>query len=351
MLESHSHKKTVMKRALLLAVPMLCVLFLVTQTVFARNTYRIHDNGRVLIHTTYATDPVQVLDEAGLELGVDDTYITQSGFGVSEITVQRKQVVSIQYGDELLEAVSYGETVASLLERLELTINHGDVVSLPLSTKTYDGMKLTISRSVSIEETYTCEIPYETVYCYDSTLPAGTEVVLTEGVDGRMLCTASVSYLDGKEVSRTILTETVTMQPVNALIAVGTGGQTIQQTATGGQLIIGDGVITTPTGEVLNFIGKMEVEATAYTSTDPGCNEVTATGTFVHMGVVAVDPEMIPYGTRMYIVSNDGKFIYGIATAEDCGGSIVGNRIDLYYETELECLIFGRRDVTVYFLG
>lgn len=351
MLESYFHKLSAIKRALLLTVPMLCILLLVTQTVFAKNTYRIHDSGRILIHTTYATDPAKVLDEVGLELGVEDTYTTQNGFGMSEITVQRKQFVSIQYGDQLLEVISYGETVEALLRRLELTIHQGDIVSLPLNTQTYDGMVLTISRSVSIEETYTREIPFETIYCYDATLPLGTEVVLTEGAVGRVMCTASVRYMDGKEVSRTVLSETVTAQPVDALVAIGTGGQTIQQTSTGGQLIIGDGVITTPTGEVLNFIAKMEMEATAYTSTDPGCNEYTATGTLVHMGVVAVDPDLIPYGTRMYIVSNDGKFIYGIATAEDCGGSIIGNRIDLYYETELECLLFGRRDVTIYFLG
>lgn len=351
MLESHLKKALVIKRSLMLLIPTLCLLLLVTQTVFAKNTYRIHDSGRVMIHTTYATDPAKVLDEVGLELGVEDTYTTQSGLGVSEITVQRKQSISIQYGEKLLEVISYGETVEDLLNRLELTVNLGDIVSLPMNTQTYDGMVLTISRSASVEETYTREIPFETVYCYDPSLPAGTEVVLNEGTVGRVLCTASVYYADGKEVSRTVLSETVTQQPVDALVAVGTGGQDIPQASAGGQLLVGNGVITTPTGEVLSFVGKMEFEATAYTSTDPGCNEITATGTFVHKGVVAVDPDLIPYGTRMFIVSNDGKFIYGIATAEDCGGDILGNRIDLYYETELECLIFGRRDVTVYFLG
>ncbi|MGN1000121.1 MAG: G5 domain-containing protein [Faecousia sp.] len=351
MLESHSQKLFVIKRSLMLLIPTLCLLLLVTQTVFAKNTYRIHDSGRVMIHTTYATDPAKVLDEIGLELGVEDTYTTQNGPGVSEITVQRKQTISIQYGEQLLEVISYGETVESLLNRLDLTVNLGDIVSLPMNTQTYDGMVLTISRSASVEETYTREIPFETVYCYDASLPLGAEVVLTEGIVGRALCTASVCYTDGREVSRTVLSETVTQQPVDALVAVGTGGQDIPQISAGGQLIVGNGVITTPTGEVLSYVGKMELEATAYTSTDPGCNEITATGTFVHMGVVAVDPDLIPYGTRMFIVSNDGKFIYGIATAEDCGGDILGNRIDLYYETELECLIFGRRDVTVYFLG
>jgi 3D (Asp-Asp-Asp) domain-containing protein len=53
----------------------------------------------------------------------------------------------------------------------------------------------------------------------------------------------------------------------------------------------------------------------------------------------------------MYIVSNDGAYIYGIATAEDCGGAIGGARVDLYYDTKEECFAFGRRDCTIYFLA
>ena len=78
---------------------------------------------------------------------------------------------------------------------------------------------------------------------------------------------------------------------------------------------------------------------------------ITATGTTVHVGTVAVDPRYIPYGTRMFIVSNDGVYIYGISVAEDCGGAIKGDRVDLYFPTLSECFAFGRRNCTIYFLG
>jgi 3D (Asp-Asp-Asp) domain-containing protein len=78
---------------------------------------------------------------------------------------------------------------------------------------------------------------------------------------------------------------------------------------------------------------------------------ITATGTTVHIGTVAVDPRLIAYGTRMFIVANDGSYVYGISTAEDCGSSIKGNRIDLYYDSVEECNRFGIRDCTVYFLN
>ena len=115
--------------------------------------------------------------------------------------------------------------------------------------------------------------------------------------------------------------------------------------------IIGENTITTASGEVLTYTHTMTVEATAYTKTDEGCDNWTATGTLARYGAIAVDPSVIPYGTRMYIVSWDGSVVYGYATAEDCGGAINGNRVDLYYDTYEECIQFGRRDCTIYFLS
>ena len=60
-----------------LLLPVICIVLLLSQTVFAKNTYLINDSGRVVIHTTYATDPAAVLDEAGFKLGEDDTYTSR----------------------------------------------------------------------------------------------------------------------------------------------------------------------------------------------------------------------------------------------------------------------------------
>lgn len=112
--------------------------------------------------------------------------------------------------------------------------------------------------------------------------------------------------------------------------------------------VIGDGTITLPTGEVLTYTGVITSSATAYC--DKGR---TATGTEARVGAIAVDPRVIPYGTRMFIISADGEYIYGIATAEDCGSldHIVGTRIDLHFDTLAECIQFGNRDCFVFFLG
>ena len=67
-------------------------------------------------------------------------------------------------------------------------------------------------------------------------------------------------------------------------------------------------------------------------------------------GVVAVDPRVIPLGTRLYIETADGSYIYGNAVAGDTGGAIKGNKIDLFMNSYSECMQFGRRTVNVYIL-
>lgn len=215
-------KMTRLMRYATLLLVIVSIVLLLSQTAFAKNTYLINDGNRVLIHTTYATDPADILNEAGLPLGKDDTYTTQSGLGMSEITVQRKQTVTVIHGSKTLELSSYGESVESLLNRTGLILTQSDIVSLPLNTATYDGMILTISRAVETEETYTAVLPYSITYCYDASLEEGEEVVLTAGIDGQLLSTAKVYYMDGKEVNRVVTSEIVTRQPVNAVVAIGT---------------------------------------------------------------------------------------------------------------------------------
>ena len=241
----------------------------------------------------------------------------------------------------------YDSRFVRLLNRLGIPSYGEYSVSLPLDTETYDGMEVTVNCTVQMEQTYTVDIPYETIECLDPTLPEGQKVVLVEGVTGQVRKTANVVYVNSEETSHTVLEETVTVQPVNQIVAVGTG---TEEDVNSNAPAIGNGVIVTADGEVLTYSRKEQFTATAYTHTDAGCNMTTATGTTVRMGTVAVDPTVIPYGTRMFIVTNDGSYIYGIGTAEDCGGAIKGNRLDLYFGTDAECWQFGVKGCTVYFL-
>lgn len=341
-------KKNRFLAAVAMVLVAVCLVGTLSQTARAENTFVITDGDAVKVHTTTTTDPDQVLAEAGFSLAEDDFYTTAESDGVSEINVQRLQNITVYNGSEILEATSYGEPLGELLARLGITVDENTVVSVPVDTVTYNGMQVRIDSLGESTERYTVEIPFETVYCDDPTLPLGEEKVLVAGVPGQAIRTSSVSYVNGVEESRTVLDETVTTEPVEQLIAVGTGEQVGQVSD---QPIIGDGFIVLPSGEVLTYTRADQFVATAYTHFDSGCDEYTANGAKVKWGVVAVDPSVIPYGTRMFIVSNDGSYVYGLSTAEDCGGAIQDKRLDLYMPTLEQAYAFGVRNCTVYFLG
>lgn len=331
---------------LLSLILVLALLALISQAALAK-TYVVTDGDRVVTYTTFASEPETVLEQLGLSLNQNDTYTTQAVEGAAAITVCRAQKITVHYHGQTTLVTSFGETAGELLSRLGLDVTGEDVVSHGLEEETYDGMELRVDRPEILRQVYTAAIPHPVSRCSDPTLPVGTEAVLTPGSDGEMRCTAEITYLGGQEAGRQVLSETVTRQPVAEIIAVGTGSAP----AVSEKPVITDGRITLPTGEVLTYTRTDTVRATAYTHTDRGCDTVTATGTRVHRGTAAVDPRFIPYGTRMFIVSSDGSYVYGIAAAEDCGGDIKGDRMDLYLPTHAQCTAFGRRVCTVYFLG
>ena len=333
-------------RTAIMSLMVFCTALTLSQSVFAKNTYLISDGDQVTVHTTFETNPLNVLAEAGVELDHIDTFTMAAGNGISEITIQRGQRLTINLLGDILQVVSYDETVGQLLERLRLDIPADAQLSIPSNAMASAGMVIEIFTTGLDTETYTEEIPFQTVYQNTEYLPRGQEVILTQGVNGTRLCVDELNLINGEEVSRKSYSREVIQAPVTQIVAVGTG----DGKAKTGAPLIGDGVIITPQGKVLNFGSVGVFEATAYMTMPPYTYDTTATGTKVHVGSIAVDPTVIPYGTKMYIVSCDGKIVYGEGTAEDCGPAIKNDRIDVFYHTFAECSIFARRDCYVYFL-
>lgn len=255
----------------------------------------ITDGSRVLVHITQEKTPEMVLEETGFRLGPDDSYHVTRENGEWEIQILR-------------------------------------------------GRKR--NRVVQQVERYAHVIQPEVIRCADPTLPEGFQVILREGKSGEAACTARVIYTNEVETGREVLEQRVLIQPVSRVVAVGIG--TFGEKETDQMPVIKDGLIFLPTGEVLTYDRVMTSLATAYC--DKG---LTATGTQARVGAIAVDPEVIPYGTRMFIVSKDGEYVYGVATAEDCGSKehIYDTRIDLHFDTYRECRNFGARYCRVYFLS
>lgn len=347
-LASMFQKQSLLIRVGILSLGIICTALVISQAALAKSTiYTVTDGDQVLVHTTYATEPTDVVEELGISLDETDilqTETTDDGFA---ITILRGMDVTVNVCGNPMEFLSYGETLGQLLERNGITLKDTFDASVDLDTPVEDGMTVDITDTVVSVDSYSLSVPYETVYQDTDLLPEGKEVVLTSGSAGQKVCTAEVVYINGQESVRTVLTEKVTTEPVNQVVARGTGNG---KPSGNKRPIIGDGVIITPEGDVLTYTHVDTYKATSYNRTEVG-GQVTSTGTVTRVGVVAVDPRLIPYGTRMYIVTKDGSYIYGIGTAEDCGGDIKNKRLDLFYETDAESRAFGVRDCYVYFLG
>lgn len=175
-------------------------------------------------------------------------------------------------------------------------------------------------------ETHQVEVPVAVQYERVDTLPKGEEKVLQEGTIGLDEVEEEVHYkqgdvVDKKELQRKTITP---MQP--KVVQVGTREVEVSRSYDRVREVI-------------------TMEATAYLPTDGGGDGITATGIRARHGVVAVDPNVIPLGTRVYIPG------YGEAIAADTGGDIVGNRIDVVLEDYGSAMQFGRRTVDVYILS
>lgn len=341
-------RKSFLLRVAALALPVLLLVALLVPTVFAQTTYVITDGDQVKVYTTFSTDPASVLDQAGVQLGDEDIYTTQPGNdGVSEITVQRQQTITLNNCGQTQQVSSYGETVSQLLDRVGIdTANGACSVSAPLDAETFDGMELQIDHLFELEQKYTVDIPYQVIEVFDPSMEAGARKVAVEGIKGQVEKTANVVYVNAQESEHIVLSEKVLQEPVDKIVRVGTGENLGQP----GMPAIGNGVIITADGEVLTYYRKDRFKTTAYSHMDPGCDTITATGTTVRHGTVAIDPTVVPYGTRMFIIWPNGEFVYGIATAEDCGGAIKGKEIDLYMPTRSICFQYGVHQADVYFL-
>lgn len=377
----HPRRRAWLRRLIVVAVLAAAVGALLSQTVFAQTSYIITDGDRVTVHRSYSSDPYEVLTEAGIELEEEDTYETGYADGMNQITVRRMQMVTVINRGAQSVIGTYGETTGSLLARMVITPGTGDTLSCSSETQTYDGMTIELVHTETRIEEEDTVVPYPVNYYEDPDLEPGAEIVLVAGQNGLTHVKSEVTYRNGKEVSRTVVQETVQTKPVTQLVIRGVDRTIMEQPAdpepaeqaapaassgtasgssssgsssSGGSRYDGSAetsgnVIMTSSGESYTYVDVMTCSATAYTC--EGYVGHTYSGTLARVGAIAVDPTVIPLGTKMYVVSNDGQYVYGYCVAEDIGGGIKGNKIDLYFDTYAECWDFGVRMCTVYILG
>ncbi len=199
------------------------------------------------------------------------------------------------------------------------------------NTVLYDKMLIDVATVEYEQVTVLEEIPCGYNFTEVDTVPKGEYKVTKEGTPGQKYVTYLQKKTDGEVVSTEVISEEIVYFPVKGEAELGVGG-----------------TVTASDGTVYNYSYKRLMEATAYTYVPGLTTWTTATGARLKKGIVAVDPREIPMHTEMYITCD--VFEYGYGVAEDTGGAIKGNIIDLAFMTVDECINFGRRNVWVYFI-
>lgn len=233
------------------------------------------------------------------------------------------------------------KTVREAFEEAGVSVDMTDRVEPSLDAEIAEDMYVSVFRVAEHQITVDKEIPFSSKEISDKSLKKGTTKIKTKGQNGLTRAVYNVTTENGIEVKRVLVSETTVRKPVTQIVAVGTG-ETAKSSS-------GKKVVQADAGKSLSYSKKLTVTATAYT--DSSGNK-TASGRTPQYGVIAVDPKVIPLGTRLYVEStDDGKsWTYGYCVAGDTGGAIKGNKIDLFYNTEGECVRFGRRSAIVYVL-
>lgn len=262
----------------------------------------------------------------------------------SQIVVTRGKNIILVDVNTPREVVTSATTVGELLAENSISIGELDSVDCNSDDILYDNMKISVTRNSEIYIVSNEVEPRLEKQRTTLNLASGQMRVVNEGQDGIREVVYKVSYQNGKEVAKEVMSEKVIQTPVARVVEYG---------AMGTSLALAGSSSASRSGNDIPYKAVYTMKATAYddsVESNGNASKKTANGTPLARGVVAVDPKVIPLGTRLYIETEDGSYVYGNAIAADTGGAIKGNRIDLFMESTGECYAFGVRNVKVYVL-
>lgn len=262
----------------------------------------IDDQGTITSILTTAPTVGEALFEAGVTLYLADTVTPDVSTPITAdmtVSIERSQPISIVADGVTLETRSQGATVADGLASAGVALMGLDY-SIPEETSPLQpGMSIRVIRVSEIVEAEQSVIPFETVLQADAEMELDQQIVIQEGQNGVQQTNIRVRYENGSEVSRTPEGTSVAVEPINRVIAYGT------------KIVIR--TLDTPDGPV-EYWRVLRMYTTSYHPAALGGDNVTATGKILTKGIVGIDPDVIPYGSRVYVPG------YGIGEAADTGG-------------------------------
>lgn len=307
---------------------------IVTVLLVKRKTITLVLNGKPEKIVTYKNTVEQAFTEMNISVHKKDKIsVKLNSKLVNKETITLKQAVPVNLvvGGNEIPIDSAEDNVDSLLKTEGITLNDLDKLTPSKDTKLSKGLKVEVVRVAVKTFTDTTSIDFDTTVKTDRSIANTERIVVQDGEKGEHQTTTEVTYENDKEVSRKVTSDIVAKAPVEKVIVQGT--YPVMPISRGGDKV--------PYSKVLNM------RATAYSGTRG--KTYTASGRAAVRDIdgystIAVDPSVIPYGTKLFIPD------YGFAIAADTGTAIVGNTIDVYFESYSEACSWAVKNVKVYIL-
>ena len=245
-----------------------------------------------------------------------------------------KEVTLIVNGEEK-QISTFKYDVQDLLVAECVKYDNNDIVTKNLDEKLNDGMEIEVINVTEEVIKESKSVPFEVNVVEDKDLLKGQTKVEEEGKAGENQLVYKITYHNGKQVEKIFVEEVVSEKPINKIVKKGTKVEEVKVASSRGES-------SRKISSNANSKGKhMSVVATAYTG-----DSITSTGKKPKWGTIAVDPKVIPYGTKVYIPQFNKTFI-----AEDCGGAIKGNKIDIFMNDESSVYNWGRKTIDIYIVN
>ncbi len=245
-------------------------------------------------------------------------------------------------------------TVSDALAAADVYVSDDDLINVGLSEPLNDNTNIIVNRVEIVEKVDVKTIDYATKYREDDEQLIGYEETVVDGEEGEIETTTRHVYIDGELVSSAVIDEDIT-EPVDEIVVVGTKEEEPEPEpepapAPEPREAYTAEVPLDENGLPIEYSQILTGSSCAYTAP---AGSLTSTGKTAAVGLVAVNPDIIPYGTELYITAADGSRTYGYAIAADTGGAVMRGSIivDLFMNTESDCYDWGRRDVNIFVLN
>ena len=313
-------------------------------TSLSTKVVTIKDKDAVITTMTLSNNPEAILEECGITTGYGD-QIVFSGFqkNMAEILIERAFPVHIFADGKTTRLLMTEGTVQSALTRANVTYSEEDLINMPLGVELNDEATITLNRVSYKQYKKETVIPFTVRQKRTPLIKNGRTRVLVAGSQGKKAASYQDRLIDGEVVETTLLKESVIKKASTQTTLVGDSKAWVSPYNFSDIAPIVNHVPTRYKRVIRSGI------ATAYSAWD-GCK--TASGRYAKVGNVAVNTKVIPYGTKLFITSADGSFVYGYAIAADTGTGLRAGHIDvdLYFDTYLESCLFGKRKLNIYIL-